>query len=170
MLVSSTSGCYRNDFVDDIFSANLYNLVVGAVKSLRSDVGHQGVPLSYLLDFGEITGCKEAMFNNTRLDDPLRTSPWEGLSVRSRGALVALYISVIRESRPGVVFQERMSTHRIFSGSCMPDRQNRVENRGVLGHHLLWRLEKSWRKWRFVRLIPWRVRQEHYFLHKAVCC
>ena len=48
MLMSSTSDCYRNDFVGDNFSANSYNLFAGEVNAVRSYFGHQGVSSSEL--------------------------------------------------------------------------------------------------------------------------
>ena len=92
------------DFLDENFSANSYNVVVGAVNAVRNYFGDRGVSSSLLLDYGNITGCKEAVCKHTRLDDPLITSQWEGLSVRSLRALVAQYVVVLRESVPGIVY------------------------------------------------------------------
>ena len=103
MSVSSTSGCYRKDFVDDNFSANSYNVVLGAVIAVRSYFEYRGVSLSNLLAHGKIAACREATSKYTRLDDPLMTSPWEDLSVQSWGGLVAQYAGVLRNSVPAVV-------------------------------------------------------------------
>ena len=43
MLVSSTSGCCCNDFVDASFSVSSYNMRVCAVNAVRSYFGHRGV-------------------------------------------------------------------------------------------------------------------------------
>ena len=95
MLVPSTSGCYRNNFLAENFSIASYNVVVGAINAVRSLPGHHGVLSNCLLDCGKITGCREAMSSYELLDDPVMTSPLEGLSVRSRGVLVAQNMSAL---------------------------------------------------------------------------
>ena len=69
MLVSSTTGSYRNDFIDDNFNATSYNVVVRAVNAVRSWFGLRGVSSSCRLDYGKITGCNEAMSMYVRLVD-----------------------------------------------------------------------------------------------------
>ena len=85
MLELSTSGYHSNDFVDDTFIANLYNVVVGAVNAVRSFFGHRGKSSSWLLDYGKIRGCKEVKSRYISLDDFLLMSPWEGLSAQNLG-------------------------------------------------------------------------------------
>ena len=67
--------------MDDSFKANTYNVVVGAVKAMRILFDDRDVSSKGLLDYGKITERKEAMLRNTRLDDALMTSTWEGLAV-----------------------------------------------------------------------------------------
>ena len=92
------------DFLDYNFSAISYNVLVGAFNAVRSCFGHCGVSSNCLLDYGKITDCKEAMSKYARLDDPVMTSPWEGLSMQSRVVLVAQNTGALRETEPGVVY------------------------------------------------------------------
>ena len=82
---------------------NWYIVVVGSLNAVRSYFGHSGVSSSCLLDYGKVTGYKEAKTKHARLEDLLMTSPWEGLSVGSLGVFLAQYVDVLRDSVPGVV-------------------------------------------------------------------
>ena len=169
MLVSSTSGCYRTNFVEDNFRATSCNVVVGGVTAVPSFLGHRVVFSSCLLGYGKITGCKETMSKFTRLDDPLMTSPWECFPVLSRGAFVAQYIAVSHHRLPGVVYPRNDE----YSSKFLPDLSDKQSKQsGEPRSPLSFPAKKvAKRKCRFAGLILWQARQWRMIRNlKAVYC